>query len=138
MVAQAETARQLNPLFAFHYAKDIPVFATSQIHSPSASIKDDDLSRIEFVEMPWMLSSANSVKNELHKLIPDSSQRYNRFYALGADAFDLAPRLQLLKEIRGSQTEGQTGILSMNQDGIINRKMQWAKFVNGKAIAIQD
>jgi len=138
MIAQAETARQLNPLFAFHYAKNIPVFATSQIHSPRSGVREHDLSLIEFVEMPWMLSLANNIKNKLHELIPESSQKYNRFYALGADAFKLAPRLQLLKEIKGSQMEGQTGVLSINEDGTINRDMQWARFKNGNAIAIQD
>lgn len=135
MIAKPKTAKQINPLFSYHYADSIPIFSTSQVHTKD---NNNDLEGIEFIEMPWMLSSTIDIKNQLHEIIPESSQKYTRFYALGVDAFKLAPRLTLLKEVSDSQINGQTGTLSMNSYGHISRDMEWAKFRKGKTISIQD
>jgi len=135
MIAKPEIAKQLKPLFSYHYASDVPVFSTSQVHRK----KDDgnsDLDNIEFIEIPWMLSNTIDIKNELLKTIPSSQEKYSRFYALGVDAFKLAPRLKLLREIKDSQIQGQTGTLSMNSKGVISREMEWAKFKRGKAVSV--
>jgi len=138
MIAKPETAKQLKPLFAYHYANNLPVFATSQVHKQSSDGANKDLERIEFIEMPWMLSNTIDIKNQLTQIIPDSNEKYSRFYALGVDAFNLAPRLELLHEIQDSQIQGQTGTLSMGEGGIISRKMEWAKFRKGNAISIKN
>ena len=135
MIAKPKTAKQINPLFSYHYADSIPIFSTSQVHTKD---NNNDLEGIEFIEMPWMLSSTIDIKNQLHEIIPESSQKYTRFYALGVDAFKLAPRLTLLKEVSDSQINGQTGTLSMNSYGHISRVMEWAKFRKGKTISIQE
>ena len=138
MIAKPETARQLKPLFAFHYASDLPVFANSQVHNNAATNNNRDLDGIEFIEMPWMLSNTIDIKKEIQNAIPASSEQYTRFYALGADSYNLAPRLKLLQEVQGSQMQGHTGTLSMNEFGIINREMEWAIFKKGKAIIIKE
>ena len=135
MIARPKTAKQINPLFAYHYANSIPIFSTSQVHSEK---NNNDLEGVEFIEMPWMLSSTIDIKNQIHNNIPESSQTHERFYALGVDAFKLAPRLTILKEVSDSQIDGQTGTLSMNSFGQISRNMEWAKFRKGKTISIQE
>jgi len=135
MIAKPEIAKQLKPLFSYHYASDIPVFSTSQVHRQQDE-SNSDLDNIEFIEIPWMLSNTIDIKNELRKTIPGSQEKYSRFYALGVDAFKLAPRLKLLREIKDSQIQGQTGTLSMNSKGIISREMEWAKFKRGKAVSV--
>jgi len=136
MIARPNMAKQINPLFAYHYANSIPIFSTSQVHSGNND--NNDLEGIEFIEMPWMLSSTIDIKKQINNIIPESSQKYMRFYALGVDAFNLAPRLTLLKEVNDSKINGQTGILSMNSIGQINRDMEWAKFRKGKTISIKE
>jgi len=138
MVAKPDTAKQLKPLFAYHYASDLPVFATSQIHTEQAGKSNEDLESIQFIEMPWMLSKTIDIKNKLNQIIPESRQKYSRFYALGVDAYDLAPRITLLQEVKGSHIQGQTGSLSMNNAGVISRHMELAKFRRGKAISIKE
>ncbi|WP_197482892.1 penicillin-binding protein activator, partial [Oleiphilus sp. HI0128] len=93
---------------------------------------------IEFIEMPWMLSSTIDIKSQINHAIPESTEQYSRFYALGADSYNIAPRLQLLHEVRGSQMQGHTGMLSMDEQGIINRQLEWAKFRKGKAVTIKE
>lgn len=136
MIAKPNMAKQINPLFAYHYANSIPIFSSSQVHSGNND--NHDLEGIEFIEMPWMLSTTIDIKKQINNIIPESSQKYMRFYALGVDAFNLAPRLTLLKEVNDSKINGQTGILSMNSIGQINRDMEWAKFRKGKTISIKE
>jgi outer membrane PBP1 activator LpoA protein len=138
MVAKPEIARQIKPLFAFHYASDLPVFASSQVHNPSKQGNNQDLEGIEFIEMPWMLSNTIDIKSEIFRAIPEANKQYTRFYALGADSFSLSPRLKLLQEVQDSQMQGHTGTLSMNENGVINRQMEWAKFRKGRALIIKE
>ncbi|UZE95570.1 penicillin-binding protein activator [Alkalimarinus alittae] len=136
LISKPETARQLKPLFSFHYASDIPIYSTSHIYSGTPSPqKDNDLNGIKFIETPWVLSQTNAIKHQVHKLMPRRAQYYDRLFALGSDAYTLAPRLILLERIEGSQVNGQTGLLTMNEKKQIIRTLDWARFVRGEARA---
>ncbi len=133
MVAKPATARQLKPLFSFHYAGGIPIYSTSHVYSGTPSPqKDADLNGIKFTETPWVLSHTNAIKHQIHQLFPKQSRRYDRLFALGSDTYTLAPRLILLEQIKGSQVSGQTGLLTMNDKNQIHRKLDWARFSNGE------
>jgi hypothetical protein len=136
MLAKPQIANQLNPLFAYHYAKNLPIYSSSQIHQ--ANEQQNDLDNIFFVEMPWMLSNTIDIKNIIINALPVIKSEHSRFYALGADAFTLSPRLKLLKEIQNSQVQGNTGLLSIDDSGIIHRELELAIFKKGKAIAIKE
>lgn len=136
MLAKPTIAKQLNPLFAYHYAKDLPIYSISQIHQTDD--QKDDLDNIHFIEMPWMLNNTIEIKNTITNAIPSAKTDYTRFYALGADAYNLSPRLQFLKEIQGSQIQGYTGTLSINQAGLVERSLELAVFKRGKAIIAKE
>jgi len=138
MAAKPDIAKQLKPLFAYHYAGNLPVYSTSQIHGDLDTSERRDLDGIRFVEMPWMLSNTNNLKNMISRFAPERQQRYSRFFALGADAYDLAPRLELLHHVKNSQLEGQTGTLSISDQGKIERHLHWAEFDKGRTITIQE
>ncbi len=137
MLAKPAIGRQLKPLFAFHYAKQLPVYSISQIHARDGQ-PNDDLNGVRFVEMPWMLSNTHPIKASLNQHTEDQAQRYARFNALGADAHVLSSRLPLLQQLPDSRVSGQSGLLSLNTRGTIERELQWAMFKNGAAIAIQE
>ena len=136
MVARSEIAKQLKPLLAYHYAGDLPVFSTSQINDLKRDDNQRDLNGIKFVDMPWSLSSTVALRHMLEQEFPQNAARYSRFYAMGVDAFQITPRLDLLSQIEGSHIEGQTGDLSISEDNIIQRKLQWAQFRSGKPVVI--
>tara|TARA_R110002167_G_scaffold288360_9_gene493330 strand:- start:499 stop:2283 length:1785 start_codon:yes stop_codon:yes gene_type:complete len=136
MLAKPQIASQLNPLFAYHYARDLPIYSSSQIHQINE--QQNDLDNIFFLEIPWMLSNTIDIKNTITNALPSAKREHSRFFALGADTFTLAPRLQILKEIQDSQVQGHTGILSIDRTGIIHRKLELAVFRRGKAIAIKE
>jgi uncharacterized protein len=131
MLADNKTAKQIKPMLAFNFARDIPVYAISQTHDPFTRDENRDLNGILFVDIPWMLSRTSPLRSQIEDNVGQDAERYARFYALGADAYTLAPRIELLTEIQNSHVQGYTGTLSMGDQGKIKRSLQWAKFSRG-------
>lgn len=136
MVAKADIAKQLKPLLAYHYASNLPVYATSQINDLDNQDNLRDLNGIRFVDMPWSLSATIGLRRTLEEQFPQKASNYSRFHAMGVDAFQITPRLELLSQIEDSHIEGQTGELSIGNDNVVRRKLQWATFKSGKPIII--
>ncbi|MCG8609392.1 MAG: penicillin-binding protein activator [Pseudomonadales bacterium] len=132
LISKPQHARRLNPLFAFFYAGDIPVYSTSSINDGNINPnKDSDLNGIIFTETPWSLYNS-PIKQQMHELLPDLSNRFDRLFALGADAYLLAPRLTVMQRFPDSKVSGYTGQLKITSDLIIQRSLNWAMFRNGK------
>lgn len=136
MLADHDTGKQIKPLLAFNFAKNIPVFATSSVHQIGQRDNNSDLSGVQFVDIPWVFTRSNPLRDQIEKAREEKSARYSRFYALGADAFLLAPRLSLLREITNSHVQGLTGKLNIKPNGEIMRELQWATYRRGKASPI--
>jgi outer membrane PBP1 activator LpoA protein len=132
LIANPPQARQIKPTLAFHYAGDIPVFATSQIYNGTDSPKADrDLNGIRFNTLPWLF--ADNVETQSIDANTDAPPAYERLHAMGADAYHLYPRLPQLKHLPQTRVLGATGMLSMLQDGRIVREQIWAEFDDGIA-----
>jgi len=132
MAAKSNIAKQLKPLLAYHYASDLPVFATSQINNLDNRQSTRDLNGIQFVDMPWSLSTTVALRHAIEENFPATAGPYSRFYAMGIDAFQLAPRIELLGKVSNSHLQGMTGELSIDEQQTVQRKLQWATFRNGK------
>lgn len=133
LIADPAQGRQIKPTFAFHYAGNIPVYATSQIYSGQANIKADrDLNGVRFNTMPWLFDT-NSAEKQAVAQHTQSAAVYGRLHALGADAFRLYARLPQLEQVPGMRIFGATGALQMASDGRIEREQIWVRFRNGEA-----
>jgi outer membrane PBP1 activator LpoA protein len=133
MVAEPDTARQLNPLFAFYFAGDLPVYAPSIVYAGvPAPGRDRDLNKVIFTDIPWVLDEKNSLRDEANSQLPDVTRgQLGRLFAMGADAWHLSKRLPLLKQVPGATIDGQTGVLTMTPSGSIRRHQRWARFGSG-------
>lgn len=132
--ALAKDARQLKPILAFHYAANLPVIATSHVYTGTpAADKDQDLNGIAFSTTPWVLNPNSPLRSRIETYRQDTQSRFGRLYALGADAYRLAPYLQQLQEVQGAYLSGNTGHLSINTQGDIIRQLNWAQFQDGEA-----
>jgi outer membrane PBP1 activator LpoA protein len=131
LLAFPAQARQLKPLLIYQRAEAIPVVATSTIYSgqPDAD-KDRDLDGIRFVEMPWRLNPS-PLKAQIQRSFPNSLNSYASLVALGIDAFRLYPRLPQMSVFNGVRVQGETGLMSMNNTGQIERLLDWAIIENG-------
>ena len=133
LIADPAQGRQIKPTFAFHYAGNIPVYATSQIYSGQPNPKADrDLNGVRFNTMPWLFDTNNPEKQAVAQHTK-SAAVYGRLHALGADAFRLYARLPQLEQVPDMRIFGATGALHMLEDGRIEREQIWVRFRNGEA-----
>jgi len=140
MAATPKDARLLKPQFKFHYAGEIPVYATSHAFTGQLQKQADrDLDDLNFCDMPWILNAANPSKQSLLNYWPEQ-QRYTRFFALGVDAYNLIPFLGRLQNKTYERFSGQTGNLYLDPFNRIHRELLWAQIEKGipKLINISD
>lgn len=132
MVAEPTIARQFKPLFAFYFGGDLPVFSPSMIYegSPDPS-RDRDLNGVTFTDTPWILDNDNEFRESARSAMPEIRGQLGRLFAMGADAWTLSTRLSLLRFMEGAFVDGQTGILTMDENGSVHREQLWARFENG-------
>lgn len=125
--------RQIIPTLAFHYAADLPVYASHHIYQgPTDTSRDRDLEGVIFTELPW-LTEQPSVQQQISQKWPNR-ERYSRLFAIGVDAYQLFPRLEELQNLTNSSVDGVTGILQMNSLGRIVTQSSWGQFKSGKVL----
>lgn len=139
MVFAAVTPRQarlLRPQLNFHYASDLPVYATSHIYSGEENpAANSDLNGVLYCDMPWILNTKNrqtKLRKKINALFPSAGKQLPRFTALGVDAYQLIPYIKRLASIPNEHYPGVTGNLSMNDARQIFRELNWARFVQGR------
>ena len=84
--------------------------------------------------MPWLIdkkNNQNTALNEALKLWPNNSGSNLRFMAFGFDAYQLIPHLERLYSSDFEQLKGKTGILSINQQRIVKRRLSCGRFKQG-------
>jgi len=131
LLANPSNARQINPMFAYHYGGDLPVYATSQVFSGTVNAAlDTDLNGIQFATMPWMFDANSAIKRATMQSI-HGKYTAAKLYALGVDLYRLAPRLRQLSSIPGADIQGATGNLSIYNNRV-SREPLFAQFKNGR------
>jgi len=137
MPAFPAEARLLYPQFAFHKASDIPVYATSHVYSGTVDADSDrDMNGLYFTDTPWVLNADRpeySLQKQIERIWPETSQAYRRLFALGVDAYHVVPHLARLRARPFSRFQGETGILSVSPDAVVQRQLTWARFAGGRA-----
>ncbi len=128
-------ARSLKPLLAFHYAGDVPVYATSTIYPGIPNNRDRDLDDIRLVDLPWLLGSDPALRVAI-AAGDTGSDSYPRLNALGADAYLIQQRFRQLQAGPDALFRGDTGLLSMDPGLRILREPQPATFDRGTLKAL--
>ncbi|MDB6046949.1 MAG: hypothetical protein JWM63_5500 [Gammaproteobacteria bacterium] len=131
--AQASTERLLRPQLRFHYAGDVPTYATSDAFEPDPRA-NQDLEGLMFPDMPWMLGSdlADAVRAATRDAWPSGGPRRGRLFAFGFDAYRLAIGLRERAAMNSVSVDGLTGHLSVDADRRIHRELNWAQIHNGE------
>lgn len=139
LAATPQQARQIKPTLAFQYAGDLPVYATSNLYTGSNNpAQDQDLNGIRFCETPWLLQPNNALRQQVVAQWPQAATSLGRLYAMGADAYRLAPRLPELKAVPGMEIDGLTGNLSLESNQRVLRHLSWAEFRNGQVQPLEN
>ncbi|GIC76131.1 penicillin-binding protein activator [Moritella sp. F3] len=115
------------------YAPQVAVYASSRTHGNNLSKSQSrDLNGLIFSDMPWLLNPDRELKQQTLALWPNMSKIQQNLFAMGYDSFKLIPNLLQLRNFPNLRLAGQTGILYINDDGIIEREFSWAKYRSGK------
>ena len=134
-----QQAQQIKPTLNFQYAGDVPVYATSHVFSASGDKNQyNDMNGIMFCETPWLLNTTDPLRNQVATQWPQANGSLGRLYAMGVDAYRLAPRLGQLKALPDTRIDGLSGNLGMSPSQRIERQMPWAKFVSGQIERLPD
>ena len=137
IAARPDNARALKPQLRFHYAGDLPVYATSAVFAEDGR-SNRDLRGIRFPEIPWLIDTENQVEPsaETFSRFWRTEPQIARLYAMGIDAY------RLVKAIFIDGTEaplpGATGLLTVNHDGVVHRELSWAEFSDGSIVRMPD
>lgn len=129
LAATPQQARQIKPTLTFQYAGDVPIYATSAVNSGVAQTYPE-LDGLQFSEMPWFLDSNDATRQHITYHWPQALGSMGRFYAMGADAYQLVNQLQQLRILPNSSAAGLTGVLRLNQQQRVERTLYWAQFTN--------
>lgn len=134
----AQQARSIKPLLAFHFAQDLPVYANSRVYRGKPDPRGDaDLNGVYFTDTPWSLGNSNA-QQVIERYIEQGGAASKNLYAMGIDAYQLAPRLPQILYTPGLAYQGETGTLTLSAQGIVLRRPGWAVFRNGIAEPIDD
>ena len=138
--AANQTARLIKPVLDFYYALNLPVYSTSRIFTGKVDLVNDrDLDRIQFPDMPWMIATnieLESLRTFLQGGWPNRETSYNRLYGLGMDIYSILSRLKRMRKNPLLHYRGLSGILNIDETGIIHRQMLWARFSKGKPVLL--
>jgi outer membrane PBP1 activator LpoA protein len=135
IATNAVLARQVKPLLNFYYAAKLPAYASSSIFSGKIQPNlDQDLSGIQFCDMPWILDQSIRSKatyKSVSELWPKEFEQYGRLYALGLDAYKIAMQIDQMTMLPDVGISGMTGMLTMDAQQKVQRRLMWATFRKG-------
>ncbi len=139
VAARPQQGRILRPELKFHFAADLPVYATSDIYEPGAR-DNRDLDGVMFPDMPWLIApdpSSTQLKEQLEAIWPNRSPLQSRLFALGLDAYSLVAALYGGAPADGA-IAGRTGMLSVDAYGVVRRRLEWARMSGGEPELLPD
>ena len=116
LAANSTQARLIRPQLRFHDAGDIPVYATARIYSGQPDpARNQDLNGIRFPATPWQLEHPS--RADIPELTSIRGGNFGSLFALGQDAWNLLPWLELMRKDPDFRFPGQSRILPISQQG---------------------
>jgi uncharacterized protein len=134
VASQPAQARLIRPQLRFHFAGDLPVYATSDSFEPDAQA-NLELDGVMFPDMPWMISSdpvSTAVRDSVQSAWPARASRRGRLFAFGFDAYRLIPLLKSPANARLDSIAGMTGRLTLDGQGRVRRDLDWVEMRSGQ------
>ncbi|WP_462322994.1 penicillin-binding protein activator, partial [Halochromatium sp.] len=130
LVATSKNIRHLwGALRSLHF--DAPVITTSHVYSGDFNpARDQELAGLYFVDIPWLLDQERSdslSRQALRGTLSNVSGPLARLYAMGIDAYRLAPRVVAMGRQPGTFFPGETGGLTIDARGQVHRQLALAQ-----------
>lgn len=99
----------------------------SNSRSNSGDRQYEDLTGVFYSDIPLLVDNKNELNKELNDLWPTNSNGQKRLQALGMDAYYLMGALPLMKAVQGHSIPGETGVLTIDNNCVVQREISWAE-----------
>ncbi|WP_076586320.1 penicillin-binding protein activator [Vibrio ostreicida] len=99
----------------------------SNSRSNSGRQQYEDLTNVMYGDIPLLIQPNAALEAQMEQLWPKDSNAEKRLQALGMDAYLLMEQLPQMKVVKGHRIEGNTGVLSINDECVVQREISWAK-----------
>jgi outer membrane PBP1 activator LpoA protein len=139
LATDAAAGRLLKAQLKFHYSGDIPVFSTATVNSLDGR-SNADLNGIMFADTPWLVDPQPWIEHlpaQFAEHWPEE-RRLGRLHAMGYDAYNLIASLYAARGGVMNEIDGATGTLFLDANGRLHRRLAWAQFQGGEAVALSD
>ena len=139
LAAAAGPARLLKSQLKFHYSGDLPAYSTSSVNSLDGR-SNSDLNGIMFADTPWLVDPQPWIRYlpQTYAEYWPEERRLGRLHAMGYDAYNLIASLYAYRGGEMAELDGATGELFLDQQGRIHRRLAWAQYQRGEAVALPD
>lgn len=137
LASNAPAGRLLKAQLKFHYSGDLPVYSTSSLNSLDGR-SNTDLNGVMFADTPWVIDPQPWIA-ELPEQFAEywpGERRQARLHAMGYDAYNLIAALYASRGGPIVEIDGATGTLFLDHSGRVHRRLAWAQFQGGEAVAL--
>jgi outer membrane PBP1 activator LpoA protein len=139
LATDASAGRLLKSQLKFHYSGDVPTYSTSVINSLDGR-SNSDLNGVMFADAPWLINPQPWIRHlpAAYAEYWPEERRLGRLHAMGFDAYNLIASLYDNRGGEMLELDGATGRLFLDQQGRVHRRLAWAQFQRGTAVALPD
>ena len=87
----------------------------------------EDLTGVSYSDIPLLIHPQAEISEQMERLWPKDTNAERRLQALGMDAYRLMVELPQMKTVEGYTIDGQTGVLSIDDQCVVQREISWAE-----------
>ncbi|HIE9942093.1 TPA: penicillin-binding protein activator [Klebsiella variicola subsp. variicola] len=136
ILATPEQIAYIKPMIAMRNGSQNNVTLYASSRSAQGTAGPDfrlEMEGLQYSEIP-MLAGSNPALMQQALSAVRNDYSLARLYAMGADAWSLANHFTQMRQTPGFELNGNTGDLTAIQDCVINRKLSWLKYQQGKIV----
>ena len=135
MISAAKDLVLLKPFLDVNFsvfADPVALYTTSRSRLSNNSTQSaQELNNLMISDIPWLMHS-NAETTMVSKLWRNWNNGQKRLFTMGYDSLDLVSRLAQMRAFPGYQFNGRSGALSVDENGVIERKLSWGKYQRGQ------
>ncbi|HSM31276.1 MAG TPA: penicillin-binding protein activator [Woeseiaceae bacterium] len=137
LAADGAAGRLLKSQLKFHYSGDLPVYSTSSIYAMDGR-SNSDLNGIRFADTPWIIAPQSWIRYlpDVYREYWPEERRLGRLHAMGYDAYHLVAPLFAARNGTMPEIDGATGVLFLDSNGRVHRRLAWAEFRRGEPVPL--
>ncbi len=139
LAADGASGRLLKSQLKFHYSGDLPVYSTSSIYAMDGR-SNADLNGIRFADTPWIIAPQSWIRYlpDVYREYWPEERRLGRLHAMGYDAYHLVAPLFAARTGTMPEIDGATGVLYLDANGRVHRRLAWAEFRRGVPVPLPE